>query len=45
MRAVAEQSTTTEFSDHENEFPITRKLKTRFRDRAGDKLETQAGRS
>ena len=27
----------TEFSDHENEFPITRKLKTRFRDRAGDK--------
>jgi hypothetical protein len=27
----------TEFSDHRDEFPITRKLKTRFCDRAGDK--------
>ena len=27
----------TKFSDHRDEFPITRKLKTRFCDRAGDK--------
>jgi hypothetical protein len=27
----------TEFSDPRNEFPITRKLKTRFCDQAGDK--------